>query len=327
MLIVDLFDRADSAPAPPDTFSPKRDAPALRALAEAGVYLGTSSWKYPGWLGLLYDRANYTVRGRFSKRLFERNCLAEYARVFPAVCADGAFYSFPSPAFVSGLAEQTPEDFRFGFKTTDVITMRAFPPLPRYGSRAGRENPDFLNADLFEARFLEPLRALGPRLGVVILEFTRFAPGAFRGAGEFAEALGAFLAALRDPPQIAVEIRNAELLGPELLGVLRQCGAGYVFNQWSHMPPVDEQIARVGGPPGGFLAARFLLADGRVYKEAVESFAPYDRTRMAHGPSRAAARRLIHMARELPRPSYLFVNNRLEGNALNTIAAVLNGST
>jgi hypothetical protein len=29
------------------------------SLAAQGVYVGTSSWKYPGWCGTLYDPARY----------------------------------------------------------------------------------------------------------------------------------------------------------------------------------------------------------------------------------------------------------------------------
>ena len=35
----------------------------LATLAAAGVFLGTSSWKYPGWLGQLYTRDRYVWRG------------------------------------------------------------------------------------------------------------------------------------------------------------------------------------------------------------------------------------------------------------------------
>jgi hypothetical protein len=27
----------------------------LAGLADQGVFIGTSSWKYPGWCGLIYD--------------------------------------------------------------------------------------------------------------------------------------------------------------------------------------------------------------------------------------------------------------------------------
>ena len=39
---------------------------ALAKLAGQNVYIGTSSWKYPGWCGRLYDRDRYTWRNRFS---------------------------------------------------------------------------------------------------------------------------------------------------------------------------------------------------------------------------------------------------------------------
>ena len=60
----------------------------LARLAQNGVYLGTSSWKYPGWRGLLYDDARYAYRGKFAKSRFEDFCLAEYAEIFKTVCVD-----------------------------------------------------------------------------------------------------------------------------------------------------------------------------------------------------------------------------------------------
>ena len=54
-------------------------------LAVQGVYIGTSSWKYPGWCGMLYDRARYEYRGKFAETRFKRDWLAEYAEVFKMV--------------------------------------------------------------------------------------------------------------------------------------------------------------------------------------------------------------------------------------------------
>ena len=69
------------------------------SLATQGVYVGTSSWKYPGWLGTIYDRARYEYRGKFAETRFKRDCLAEYAEVFKTVCVavlqEGQTYNFP----------------------------------------------------------------------------------------------------------------------------------------------------------------------------------------------------------------------------------------
>ena len=75
------------------------------ALAAEGAYIGTSSWKYPGWCGQLYNEQNYVYRGKFAKSRFERGCLAEYAEVFKTVCVDAAYYDFPRQTYLEGLAQ------------------------------------------------------------------------------------------------------------------------------------------------------------------------------------------------------------------------------
>ena len=40
------------------------------ALAAQGVFVGTSSWKYEGWLGQLYTAARYEFRGKVATTRF-----------------------------------------------------------------------------------------------------------------------------------------------------------------------------------------------------------------------------------------------------------------
>ena len=130
------------------------------SLTVQGVYVGTSSWKYPGWCGMLYDRAGYEYRGKFAETRFRRDCLAEYAEVFKTVCVDAAYYTFPSQQYLEGMVNQVPDDFLFGLKVTDAITIKKFPKLDRFGEQAGKENKNFLNADLFAKAFLKPCEAV-----------------------------------------------------------------------------------------------------------------------------------------------------------------------
>ena len=81
----------------PSAFDRDALAGRLRRLSAEGIYIGGSSWKYEGWIGQVYSRANYLSRGRFSRPLFEATCLQEYAQTFPTVCGDFAFYQFPTP--------------------------------------------------------------------------------------------------------------------------------------------------------------------------------------------------------------------------------------
>ena len=51
----------------------------LARLVERGILIGTSSWKYEGWLGQIYTPDRYFTRGKFSAKKFEDTCLEEYA--------------------------------------------------------------------------------------------------------------------------------------------------------------------------------------------------------------------------------------------------------
>ena len=103
---------------------------AVQQLARTNIFIGTSSWKYSSWCGLLYDEQRYAYRGKFAETRFERDCLAEYAEVFKTVCVDAAYYKFPSERYLNGLVSQVPEDFLFTFKVTDDITLKRFTNLP-----------------------------------------------------------------------------------------------------------------------------------------------------------------------------------------------------
>ena len=77
------------------------------------------------------------------------------------------------------------------------------------------------------------------------------------------------------------------------------------------------------------VAARFLLKPGRKYEDAVKAFQPYDRTQEVNEEARkAGAGMIVEGERYEPRrKTYIYVNNRLEGNALETIVAMLELAT
>ena len=70
------------------------------------------------------------------------------------VCVDADYYQFPSEKWIGGVCAQVPDHFRFGFKVTHEITIKKFQNLPRFGSRPGTANSNFLNPELFERNFL-----------------------------------------------------------------------------------------------------------------------------------------------------------------------------
>ncbi len=297
----------------------------LAGLADRGVFVGTSSWKYPGWVGTVYDESRYQYRGKFAKSRFEQACLAEYAEVFKTVCLDAAYYTFPSRESLEGLAAQVPADFKFGFKVTDSITVKRFPNLPRFGARKGTVNENFLNAEVFVSRFLEPCEAIRSHVGILMFELSRFHRADYQDLRNFIADLDAFLSKLPRGWPYGIEMRNDIWLGQEYLDCLARHEVAHVFNSWTDMPAVSAQLAIPGSRTNpALVAARFLLTPGKTYERTIQDFEPFDSIKKVDGDARAAAAELIAEGTEAPmRRTYLFINNRLEGSAPWTIKAMV----
>ena len=297
----------------------------LRRLAERNIFVGTSSWKYPGWFSSIYERDRYVWRGRFSKARFERNCLAEFARTFPAVSVDATYYKFYEQSALEELAAQVPDKFQFAFKVCGDITLKQFPQLPRFGHRAGTVNPHFLDAKLFADAFLAPCESLRNKVGLLTFEFSRFGTGEFTRGAAFVEALDAFLEKLPRGWPYGVELRNRQWLRPEYFATLARHGVTHIFNAWTDMPPVAEQIVLPGSETNpSLLAARFLVREGRTFEQAVKQFSPYSKVQDPNLVERAAAVALAKRALNSHGKSkaMVLVGNRFEGHSPGTISEI-----
>jgi uncharacterized protein YecE (DUF72 family) len=307
-------------------FDRQQFAKTVQDLAAQNVFIGTSSWKYPGWLGTIYDRARYEYRGKFAETRYKRECLREYAETFRTVCVDAAYYTFPSTQYLEGMVNQTPDDFLFGFKVTDAITIKKFPRLDRFGDLAGKPNENFLNADLFAQAFLKPCEPVRHAIGLLMFEFSRFWPTDYEHGRDFIADLDKFFGQLPTGWPYGVELRNRYWLKPQYFECLARHNVAHVFNSWDAMPSVGEQMALPGSRTNpDLVAARFLLKPGRKYEEAVKAFEPYEQTKEENPEARAAGRTLIGEGKGTgqKRKTFVFVNNRLEGNAISTIAAMV----
>ncbi len=289
---------------------------ATRLAKQAGIYVGTSSWKYEGWQGLVYND-HYP-----SKKAFQRSCLAEYARHYSAVGVDATFYRFPGDRLIAELLAQVPPHFRFGLKVTEEITVQTYPTHPRYGNRKGQVNPNFLNGDLFAGEFLDVVSRLGENLGPMIFQF-----GTLRKAlvedGDFLEQLDVFLAGLPGGYRYAVEIRNRQLFHQGYFDVLKRHGVAHVHSSWSWMPPLADQLAPEGSFTAPYFVMRLLTAPQQAYQDAVAAFAPYEQLQCPLPDTRKALANHLNRAVQMNFPGYVFVNNRLEGSAPLTIEQVL----
>jgi uncharacterized protein YecE (DUF72 family) len=307
-----LFDDiAALLPPPPElTTLGRRVPPSIR--------FGTSTWTYDGWSGEVYHR---TYRGAQPARRLE-----EYARypLFRTVGIDSAFYEPPAESVLAAYARALPPGFPCVSKVWDRITARRFNQDARWGNLAGQRNPDFLNADLFKEAVLVPYaRAFRDHAGAFVFEFQTMHGKDLPEPAAWGNELDTFLRKLPHDFRYAVELRNPELLTDLHGAVLARHGVAHVFNSWTGMPTIGEQLELPWTFPAGFTVARALLRPGRAYADAVKLFEPYDRIR---DPQPAVRQDLLRLVAEVMRrrmEALILVNNRLEGNAPGTIRALV----
>ena len=287
------------------------------------IRFGTSSWTYPGWQGLIYHREY-----RNEKEL-KASCLEEYSSFpwFRTVGIDSTFYGPPRVSTLQRYAEQVPDDFLWVSKVWEEITIPVYARHKRYGDKAGKTNPNFLNSALFIEKVLAPYSEQGLRqkTGPFVFQFQRLGSDYTKPPERFFDKLSAFLEKLPAEFQYAVEVRSPELLTVEYFGLLNNFGATHCFNHWTQMPPLREQMllaAQAGGLSAPFYVSRILTPHGISYQQAVKRFSPYSKI---VEPIPGMRKDLVTLAkRALQREvnAFIIVNNRCEGNAPQTIDAV-----
>ena len=290
----------------------------LRKRIPPQIHFGTSSWNYgEGWQGLIYHR-KYPKTGGVAKML------AEYAEfpLFDTVGIDAAFYRPLSAATYRSYAAVLPLGFPCAQKVWNRITIHTFTGH-QDGGVAGEANPDFLNAERCTNELIGPaLEHFAGHTGPFIFEIQTIAKKDKVSADDFTRRIDDFLGRLPSGGMYAVELRNEEYLTPAYLAVLREHRAAHLFNSWTRMPAIGEQLAREDVITAPFVIARALLRPGRYYAEAVDAFAPYDRIQDENPELRRDLVALAERAIKLRIPAYLLINNRAEGSAPHTIAAV-----
>jgi hypothetical protein len=118
-------------------------------------------------------------------------------------------------------------------------------------------------------------------------------------------------------------VRNKEYLDEPYFDALRAANAAHVFSSWTRMPALEEQAQLAAAHTADFTVARALLRHGRSYEQAVAAFQPYERIQEENPGAREGLKALIEKSKVKKQAAFLFVNNRLEGNAPQTIQAVV----
>ena len=195
------------------------------------VYVGTSGWTYPDWLGSFYPADSKP-----------QNWLQYYARYFRAVEIDSTYYTIPARSVVAGWKDNTPPGFVFAAQVPGVITHQ------KVMKDCQRELTTFLKS----------LEALGDRLGPLLLQFPYFNRNSFVSRAQFDKLLQPFLKTLPKEFKFALEIRNKNWISWDFLELLRDHSVTFVVVAQAWMPSIDVLARALDLLCGDFFYARFI---------------------------------------------------------------------
>ena len=283
------------------------------------IHLGTSSWSFPGWAGLVYDKPA-------SESQLSRKGLAAYAAhpLLRTVSIDRSFYSPLARSEYEAYAVQVPEHFRFMVKAPSFITDEV---RRDDGGRGIEPNPRFLDAQAAFEEFVKPaIAGLGEKAGPLVFQFSPLSRHTLGDGSAFAArlhrffyALQGFCAGFSHAPLLAVEVRNRELLTRDFADALKDLGVRYCLGIHSRMPTPEEQLPLLRALWPGPLVVRWNLHAGFRYEEAKAQYAPFNKLVDEDLETRATLAKVIAATASAGQAVYLSANNKAEGSAPLTI--------
>ena len=281
----------------------------------AELRIGTCSWKYGSWEGLVYSAASGV------------NYLEEYARRYSTVEVDQWFWSLfgedkvslPSPLTVDEYAGSVPGDFVFTVKVPNSVTLTHF--YRKNKSDPLKPNPYFFSVELFET-FLERLSPLHTRLGPLMFQFEYLNKQKMASRAQFQERLAAFTRLLPSEYQYAVEIRNPNYLGGPFLEFLKKQNLIPVFLQGYYMPSILGIFERWRDVIRGFPTVVIRLHGPNREKIEEKSSGNWSRIIEPKDDELAGVAEILMQMQSWGVNVYLNVNNHYEGSAPLTISRV-----
>lgn len=299
----------------------------LQALAQAlpaQLHLGTSTWTYPGWAGLVWDKS-------YSESLLSKQGLAAYSQhpLLRSVCIDRSFYRPLTASQYEHYAAQVPDDFRFVVKAPALVSDALVRDENGHGSR---RNEAFLNPQLALQEFVQPaLEGLGGKTGALVFQLSPLPPALLGDMPRQIEALQQMLAALPALSEraidgvVAVEVRDAAWLNEDFVAVLKQHGATYCLGLHPKLPPPQEQLWLLRRLWPGPFVCRWNLNRRHGpygYEAATRRYGAYDQMLDPDPDTRALIAQVAGATARAGHKAYVTINNKAEGCAPLSVEAL-----
>jgi uncharacterized protein YecE (DUF72 family) len=280
---------------------------ALASELPALLHLGTSSWSFPGWNGLVYD-------GDFREAKLARDGLEAYGKhpLMRTVSIDRTFYAPIAEADYARYASQVPEDFRFLVKAPMAITSSYL----RTDAGGFVDSPTFLDPDYAISAFVAPCTTgLGSKCGPLVFQCPPQGRATTSNPDPFINRLYRFLKALPQGVLYAVEVRDPEILTERFFKCLDTTGVRFCIASHARMPAPRAQIERSRSMRAGPFVVRWSLHSGFEYETAKGKYFPFNRLVDEDPDCRESIARECVRVLDAGFPVYVVINNKAEGCA------------
>ncbi|MGQ3055014.1 MAG: DUF72 domain-containing protein [Roseateles sp.] len=322
MVVRDLFgvDAATQRPRGVQPAVPLAADIALAAALSPHIHLGTSTWSYPGWQGQVWA-------GRHSEQTLSKTGLTAYAAhpLLRAVGIDRGFYRPLAASEFERHARQVPTGFRFTVKAPSLVTDAL---LRNEDGRGQALNPLFLDPTLTLQDFIAPAyEGLGPHIGALVLQISPLPGPLLARMGEQFDKLHALLLACPKPPAgvIAVEVRDAAWLTPDLVALLRDTGARYCVGLHPKLPPLQAQLPLLRALWPGPLVVRWnlnRLHGAYGYEAADKRYGEFNELLDPDVETRTELARIIGGTAGAGQDAFVTISNQAEGSAPLSVRAL-----
>ena len=162
----------------PGEVRPSWDSPLLQAPAlPIEIRLGTSSWFFPGWRGLVYE-------GVHPQTALSKKGLAAYAQIplLRTVSLDRTFYAPITTVDYARYAAQVPDHFSFVVKAPALVCDAV---MRDEEGRGKVPNPHFLDPAIAAREFVVPcLEGLGAKAGPLVFQVSPLPRGLVEEAAD-----------------------------------------------------------------------------------------------------------------------------------------------
>lgn len=286
------------------------------------LHLGTSSWNFPGWAGLVWRRDSPTSDTELS-----RHGLPAYAAhpLLRTVSLDRTFYRAVDHATYARLARQVPDDFRFVVKAPAEITDAVLRD-PQTGAPVAA-NPHFLDPERTLDIAVHPLRTgLGPKLAALVFQVPPLSAAWTSDRHAFEDRLAALwravVPALPPGAEAALELRDPAMVTDSLLDRLALSGVRYGVGLHDRMPSMSAQQVWLDRAGAGDFVCRWNLHQGLKYRQAKARWEPFDRLQAPDPETREALARAVVATLLEGYRAFVTINNKAEGSAPLSVVAL-----